>query len=96
MSVVNSIPPTGASLRSQAGNLILAQIRVEPYDLELVLECLSTLDFPVNPQIVHGIPTVVEFPVWQNDFESVRSALAAFHFSPAQLSGCDMLAALAG
>lgn len=96
MSVSQSIPAGGAVLRGQAGNLILAQIRVEPYDLEFLLECLSSLPFPVNPQIVHGMPTLVEFPVWQNDLAAVADALSAFHFPPTQLTSRDMLSVLAG
>jgi hypothetical protein len=74
--------------------LIDVRISTDPRALEDLLECLSTLSFPINPGIIHGVPTVVEFPAWEFRLGEVRSALRACGFDPAALQVRDMLEAI--
>jgi hypothetical protein len=46
--------------------------------LEDVLECLASVNFPINPQIYHGLPTTVEFPAYEQHLCEVRDALRTF------------------
>jgi hypothetical protein len=76
------------------GELIDLRISTDPRALEDLLECLSSLSFPINPEIFHGVPTVVEFPAWESRLFEVRSALRAYGFDPAALQVRDMLEAI--
>ena len=76
------------------GELISVRISTDPRALEDLLECLSSLSFPINPELFHGVPTVVEFPAWESKLFEVRSALRAYGFDPASLQFRDMLQAI--
>jgi hypothetical protein len=58
------------------GELVSLRITVEPKLLEELLEALSSLNFPVNPQLYHRHAQVsVEFPAYSTQVEQVRDAL---------------------
>lgn len=76
------------------GELISVRISTDPRALEDLLECLSSLSFPINPEIFHGVPTIVEFPAWEPKLYEVRSALRSWGFDPASLQVRDMLQAI--
>jgi hypothetical protein len=76
------------------GELVLVRISTDPRALEDLLECLSSLSFPINPEIFHGVPTAVAFPAWEAQLFEVRSALQAYGFDPATMQVCDMLEAI--
>ena len=69
------IPQRGI-LCGAEGELILVRVSIAPRRLEDVLECLAQVSFPINPQIIHGLPTVVEFPAYESRVAEVREALA--------------------
>jgi hypothetical protein len=65
---------------------------VEPKLLEDLLETLSSLDFPVNPQLYHQLAQVaVEFPAYAPQVDKVRDALLAAGFNPESLGISPML-----
>lgn len=68
------------SLSSPEGELLSIRVSVEPRLLEDLLECLALLPFHINPQIYHGNPTVVEFPAYAPQLETVRRELASAGF----------------
>jgi hypothetical protein len=72
--------PSVSSLSGSEGELVSVRVSVEPRALEDLLECLARLAFPVNPEIIHGVPTVVEFPAWETRLFEVRDALRAWSF----------------
>ena len=72
-----------SSLTGSEGELVSIRVSVEPRALEELLECLAGLAFPVNPEIFHGIPTIVEFPAWETRLYEVRDALRAWGFDVA-------------
>jgi hypothetical protein len=68
------------------GELVSLRISVEPKLLEDLLEALSSLDFPVNPQLYHRPAQVtVEFPAYSAQVEHVREALRGNGFNPQSL-----------
>ncbi|MBV8732356.1 MAG: hypothetical protein JO336_21305 [Acidobacteriia bacterium] len=82
-------------LSSTEGALVSVAIRVEPQDLEALLEALAEVDFPVNPQIYHeaeillvarngraerASTTLVEFPAYAGRLEEVYHALETHGF----------------
>ena len=68
------------------GELISLRITVEPKLLEDLLETLSSLDFPVNPQLYHRHAEVsVEFPAYSAQLDHVRDALRRNGFNPKSL-----------
>lgn len=68
------------------GELISLRITVEPKLLEDLLETLSSLDFPVNPQLYHRHAEVsVEFPAYSSQVDHVRDALRRNGFNPKSL-----------
>ena len=69
------------------GELVSLRISVEPRLLEDLLEALSSLDFPVNPQLYHRTGQVsVEFPAYSSQLDHVRRALRDNGFNPKSLS----------
>lgn len=65
------------------GELVSVRISVEPRLLEELLEALSSVPFPINPEIHHAIPgvsneTFVEFPAYSDRLTEVHRALQAF------------------
>ncbi len=88
MSVRPEMAPAPQSLRGSEGELESIRVCVEPRLLEKLLDALSSLSFPINPQIYHqgGIGyvypngreavepvTIVEFPAFSNRLDEVRS-----------------------
>ena len=81
--------PSASPLSGSEGELVSVSISVDPRDLEGLLEALAHISFPINPQIYHGRPTVVEFPAYERRLEELRGLLhrsgfdgAALHISP--------------
>jgi hypothetical protein len=79
------------ALHSPHGELISVQLGVEPKLLEQLLDCLASVPFPINPQIYHGRPTIVEFPAYVTHLPELHSTLRAGGFDPAALRVCSML-----
>lgn len=89
MSVApESIP--APSLAGSEGELVSVHVCVAPRHLERVLEILSSLPFPINPQIYHQAgmgyvypdgreelesATIVEFPAFSEQLPDVRRIL---------------------
>ena len=74
----NSIP----SLTTSEGELVSVQVTIEPKLLEPLLEALTEVSFPINPEIHHPVPgvsrhTIVEFPAYWNRLGEVYRALNA-------------------
>jgi hypothetical protein len=93
-------------LSTQEGQLLLVSISVEPRRLELLLETLAQLAFPVNPEIYHDArlvyqyadgheeretTTLVEFPSYEDHLDEVRDALSAAGFDPECVRAINML-----
>jgi hypothetical protein len=75
---------TSASVLSGSeGELVSVSISVDPRDLEGLLEALSHVDFPINPQIYHAegkspdARTIVVFPAYSSGLPRIRESLAA-------------------
>ena len=72
-----------SALCGSGGELISVSISVDPRDLEGLLEALSHVDFPLNPQIYHAegrspeVRTIVEFPAYSSCLPQLRENLAA-------------------
>ena len=67
------IEPT---LRGERGDLLSVSIAVDAHHLEDLLEQLSSIAFPINPELKHCPPvTRVEFPVFSGQLEEVLRAL---------------------
>jgi hypothetical protein len=74
------------------GELVLLRVTVEPKLLEDLLEALSSLDFPVNPQLYHRPAEVaVEFPAYSAQVQHVRDALHHSGFNPTSLEVSSVL-----
>jgi hypothetical protein len=86
--------------------LVSFAVRVNPRDLEDVLEALASLEFPVNPQIyhqaeisfhyadgneIHETATLVEFPGYASWASDVCRALAVNGFDAGALHVTGML-----
>ncbi len=100
-----------SALSSREGALVSVSIKVDPRDLEVLLEALARIDFPINPQIYHDAAvvyiyadgressepaTLVEFPASESRLGDVRDALAAYAFDPADMHVTRMLDAIGG
>jgi hypothetical protein len=89
-----SVRPSGAaaSLFGLEGELVLLRITVEPKLLEDLLETLSSLAFPVNPQLYHRPAQVeVRFPAYSSRIDQVRDALRHHGFDPGTLDFSGVL-----
>lgn len=63
-------------LHSAEGDLVSLRISVQPRSLEHLLDALTALDFPVNPQLYHRpAEVIVEFPAYSDRVKEVRTAL---------------------
>jgi hypothetical protein len=93
MSVWHNAAAAVPSLLGLEGELVVASITVQPYQLEELLDALAQVTFPVNPQIYHQ-SGVVEFPAYANRLPEVRAALEASGFNSSVLSVRSMLDAL--
>jgi hypothetical protein len=98
--------PHPPSLKGVEGDLVSFTVRVNPRDLEDVLEALANLEFPVNPQIYHHAEisfyyadgsethetvTLVEFPGYASWADDVRRALDVNGFDSGVLHVNGML-----
>jgi hypothetical protein len=81
-------------LSGTEGELVQVRISTEPRRLEDLLDCLAGLSFPINPQIYHGVPTVVEFPAYEGRLSQMREALLVMGFDPASIRTSGMLQAI--
>jgi hypothetical protein len=81
MSVWQGTP--ASALCGSEGELVAVSISVDPRELELLLDALARVDFPVNPQIYHADAqapesrTRVEFPAYAGRVPQVREAADA-------------------
>ena len=83
-------------LSGQEGELVSVSVEVDPRSLESLLEVLSRVTFPINPQIYHGPVTTVEFPAYDARLDEVRHTIQAAGFDPASVHSVSMLAKVAG
>jgi hypothetical protein len=105
MSVWPAFAPS-PSLSGREGALVSVSIDVDPRYLEVLLEALARVEFPINPQIYHeaqmiylqedgheesASTTLVEFPAYAGRLEEVRNALAAHGFDPGSVYVTSML-----
>jgi hypothetical protein len=81
-------------LSGSEGELIQIRVATEPKRLEELLDCLASLSFPINPQIYHGVPTVVEFPAYQSRLSEVSDAIRVHGFDPTGICVSTMLQAI--
>jgi hypothetical protein len=94
MSVWPSAVPEHPLLSGRHGELVQVRISTDPRLLEDLLECLAGVPFPINPSIIHGRPTIVEFPAYQARLYEVRDALRTFGFEPESIAVSSMLEAI--
>jgi hypothetical protein len=93
-------------LSTSEGQLVSVSIRVDPGELESLLEALAQVSFPINPQIYHDAAvvyryaddreetesaTLVEFPAYEAHLNEVRTALESYGFEPASMLVIAML-----
>ena len=88
-------PAHARTLCGKEGDLLLVRIKVEPKLLEELLDCLANLEFPVNPQIYHSKPTIVEFPAYGPWIDTMHKSLEQKGFPRSQVSVANMLDAIA-
>ena len=99
-----SVP--NASLSTREGSLLSVSISADPRHLELLLEALAQVPFPINPQIYHEAAfakvypdgseefestTLVEFPAYQERLREVQLAIEAYGFAPESMIAVRML-----
>ena len=82
------------SLSGSEGELVSVRVSVEPRLLEDLLESLAAVSFPINPQIFHGLPTVVEFPAYELRLEELRLILRQSGFDSGSIQIHPMLDAI--
>ncbi|HWB85922.1 MAG TPA: hypothetical protein VG675_17395 [Bryobacteraceae bacterium] len=106
MSVWPNAGLAGSSLSGSEGALVSISIHVDPRDLEFLLEVLSQVHFPINPQIYHEAElvyvyssgreeaestTLVEFPAYAGQLDEVRHTLETHGFDPDSVHVTGML-----
>jgi hypothetical protein len=106
MSVWPKTIPATPSLSGREGVLVLVSIHIDARHLELLLEALAQVSFPVNPQIYHDAVmvyrhadghehsepiTMVDFPAYEGHLGQVRHALESYGFDPAAIQITAML-----
>ncbi len=107
MSVWLQTEPSGSPLSGRDGELVSVSVCADPRELELLLESLSRVSFPINPQIYHDASmvyrypdqheeaeavTLVEFPAYEGQLPEVRRAVEAYGFDPSGIQVTGMLA----
>ena len=90
-----SIRPYPALLGSE-GELVLVRISVDPRYLEEALEAIAQLSFPVNPQIYHTRPSIVEFPAYRSHLDEIESVFHEVPLRDGAIQASPMLEAIAG
>ena len=83
MSVWPKATPAGASLSTAEGTLVSISIHVEPHRLEVLLDTLAQLSFPINPQIYHDAALIYRYADGREQTESIT--LVEFPAYEAQL-----------
>ena len=84
----------GPALFGSEGQLILVRIEVEAKSLEDLLDTLTQLEFPINPELSHHPGCVkVEFPAYLARVSQIRSALRARSFDDSKVELTSVLAA---
>ena len=97
MSARPNHPGLPLTLFGLEGELVSLRISVEPKLLEDLLEALSSLDFPINPQLIHRTAQVtVEFPAYSMQVDRVREALSLNGFNRNSLEVLEGLTLAAG
>ena len=107
MSVWPENPIAGSpALTGLEGNLVLVSIAVDPRLLEVLLESLAELPFPVNPEIYHDASLtrvypdgrreaehaiIVDFPAYGGNLAVVRNALESRGFAPESVWATNLL-----
>lgn len=86
--------PENRSLSGTEGELVSVRVNVEPRLLEDLLETLAQVSFPINPQIYHSRPTVVEFPAYESRLDELRRVLEHSGFDASAIKVCSMLDAI--
>jgi hypothetical protein len=94
VSVRPSVFASARLLTGSEGELVQVRISTDPRRLEELLDCLASLPFPINPQLYHGLPTVVEFPAYKNRLPGVSETLRVYGFDPASMTVSPMLEAI--
>jgi hypothetical protein len=75
------------------GELVLLRAAVDPRFLEELLDVLSQLDFPVNPELIHRPGQVlVEFPAYQRQADEACQTLRDSGLEGLVLEVCGVLA----
>jgi hypothetical protein len=75
VSACPTAAPFPPVLAGSEGELVAIRISIEPRLLEETLEALAQVPFPINPEICHGWPTVVEFPAYRSRLAELRAVL---------------------
>jgi hypothetical protein len=90
--------PVVSSLFTLEGELVFVRLAVEPRLLEDLLDALTHVDFPINPELRHNAEesdgrmlTVVEFPAYAARIDDVRDTLRLCGFDPSGLRVSSML-----
>lgn len=96
MSACPSAAPSSAVLAGSEGELVCVRIHIDPRLLEETLEALAQVPFPVNPEIFHGWPTVVEFPAYRSRLAELRSVLQRSRIPTQSVEVSRMLDAILG
>ncbi len=101
-----TLPDGHPALVGSEGELVSVSIAVEARLLELLLESLAELSYPLNPQIYHDASvvrvfsderrdeepvTMVEFPAYAAWLPDIRAALAGKGFDPETVWAHNML-----
>ena len=81
-------------LAGSEGELVQVRISTDPRCLEELLDCLASLSFPINPQLYHGLPTVVEFPAYESRLPQVTETIRLHGFDPASIRVNPMVQAI--
>jgi len=87
--------PNTPILFGAEGELVSVRLGIDPRSLEDLLECLAEVPFPINPRIVHGRPTFVEFPAYDAQLDELRRMLKRLPFELASMLVSPMIESLA-
>ena len=82
------------SLAGTEGELVQVRVSTDPRCLEQLLDCLASLSFPINPQLYHGVPTVVEFPAYEAGLGQVTEVLHIHWFDLSSVTVHSMMQAI--
>ena len=87
-----------STLFSPEGELVFVRVAIEPRLLEDLLDALSQVEFPINPELRHNAEewqgrklTLVEFPAYRARVHEVSDVLRLCGFDPSTLRVSSML-----